>query len=288
MRKHQVQKGFELSCEANGEYNGPEGCKPVECGAVEASPHSERDTKQADTSSAADIFSPERAAFKCLPGYSLDRRLSGPTEYIKRCQANGTITHHDGCFNINDCERHTCGPNGNCVDKSNPTGDHFNDYECDCDSGFQAEVKDGKRICVNIPDCPNGACLPGSCHDLVNDYKCTCPTGYSEEENYVEKLKHDCMPHKCGRPEEFRHASTKVEATVYFNSSPVEYTCEKGYSLDSAAGGDKTFSVTCQADKSFSAPPECWRCVGIGSPLQTERGTCSTQCSCSPHFCRKS
>jgi hypothetical protein len=272
-------KAFTLDCLANGDYSEHDGCKPVECGSVEVAAHSklvEVNTpakallQQSAMGRQSDMKFPQRAVFECLPGYSLDGRLGGATEFTKRCQANGTITHHAGCVNMDDCEGNVCGPNGKCVDKPNPTGNHFNDYECSCDSGFKAGVKDNMHICVNIPDCPENACEPGSCHDLVNDYKCTCPTGYSEDANSAEGLAHDCMPHECGKPKEVRHASTKVTKSVFFNSPPVEYSCDEGYTLDGAAKGDTTFEITCQADHSFTQPSECIP-VGCGQTIPGER-----------------
>merc|ERR1719428_379199 len=199
--------------------------------------------------------------------------MAGPVKLNTLCQADGSITSHAGCQNMNDCEGNQCGENGKCMDHEDPTGVHKDDYHCDCDSGFEEKVLgDGTRICENTPDCPEGACLPGSCQDLVNDYECNCPEGYYEGENPQEELPHDCLPVKCGSPPNKPHAKTDETADIFFNSEPVLYTCEEGYTLDGAAEGDTTFEITCKADKSFSESPECIAVV-CGEAPSVEKAT---------------
>lgn len=62
-------------------------------------------------------------------------------------------------------------------------------------------------------------------------------------------LKHDCLPVSCGKPPSAKHASTLLEGQeVLFNSPPVEYTCDTGYTLDSLPDGDTTFTVECETE----------------------------------------
>ena len=104
----------------------------------------------------------------------------------------------------------------------------------------------------------NGTCDPGTCEDLVNDYKCHCPEGYYEAENPERELAHDCLPEPCGHPTTVEHATTSSAGEdQFFNSDPVEYRCDDGYTLDGAASGEKTFFVPCQANGNFAAPPTC-------------------------------
>eukprot|EP00746_Dinoflagellata_sp_MGD_P162459 gnl/MRDRNA2_/MRDRNA2_90034_c0_seq1.p1 gnl/MRDRNA2_/MRDRNA2_90034_c0~~gnl/MRDRNA2_/MRDRNA2_90034_c0_seq1.p1 ORF type:complete len:2893 (+),score=610.94 gnl/MRDRNA2_/MRDRNA2_90034_c0_seq1:209-8680(+) len=251
-------KEFDLKCEADGTYSGPDGCKPVECGAPEVAPNSKQVANSNGKKRSTLVFK-QKGHFECLPGYSLDGVMTGPTKFTTLCTADGSITSHAGCLNMNDCEGNQCGENGKCMDHDSPTGVHKDDYHCDCDSGFDEKVlDDGTRICENVPDCPEGACLPGSCQDLVNDYECNCPEGYYEGENPGEELAHDCLPVKCGTPPTKPNAETDKKGTdIYFAEDPIEYKCEEGYTLDGSAEGDTTFEITCQADKSFSESPEC-------------------------------
>eukprot|EP00928_Gymnodinium_smaydae_P036844 TRINITY_DN25697_c0_g2_i1.p1 TRINITY_DN25697_c0_g2~~TRINITY_DN25697_c0_g2_i1.p1 ORF type:complete len:4096 (+),score=634.51 TRINITY_DN25697_c0_g2_i1:84-12290(+) len=248
---------YELRCQANGKYAAEADCKPVECGGVVVPANSAQVADSAGETLAELVFK-QKASFKCKPGFSLSGVLTGPVAFTTRCQADGAQSAHEGCLNNNDCEGHMCGPNGKCVDHENPTGVHKDDYHCNCNPGFEEEVKaDGTRICGNVPDCPEGACLPGSCHDLVNDYKCTCPEGYFEGPNEGEDLKHDCMPVSCGPPPKVAHATTQVTGKVLFDHEPVAYTCEEGYTLDGAAGGEDSFALKCLASEKFEAPPKC-------------------------------
>jgi len=243
---------FMLECAATGEYEGPEGCEPVQCGDVVTPPNCEH------LGPTPTLVFQDMAFFDCNAGYSVNGRGGGGTDFQTFCMADGSQTKHEGCKNKDDCEGNKCGPNGKCVDHDKPTGKHMDDYDCECDSGFEQEVEDGHKVCGNVPDCPEGACLPGSCEDLVNDYKCHCPEGYYEAENPDRELAHDCLPEPCGHPTTVDHATTSLAGEdQFFNSDPVEYSCGDGHTLDGAASGEKTFFLTCEADGHFSAPPTC-------------------------------
>jgi len=245
-------KSFMLTCQADGQYHGKDGCLPVECGTVKVPDKAER------TSPKEEMVFGDAASFDCLPGFSVDSKLEGGTSFQTKCMADGGQSIHMGCKNMNDCEGNMCGAAGKCVDHSDPTGKHMDDYHCDCDSGFEEEVKDGKKVCGNVPDCPDEACLPGSCEDLVNDYKCHCPIGYFEAANEAEDLPHDCLPEPCGPPPTVQHATTSQAGNdIFFDSEPVSYQCEDGYSLDGAATGDNTFEILCTAAGHFEEHPTC-------------------------------
>jgi hypothetical protein len=248
-------KTFELECEPDGTYPAtPEGCKPVACGDVVVPSNSKQ--RALDGSKKFELFFGEEAGWVCLPGYSLDGKMAGPLEFTTECKADGKISSHPGCRNMDDCEGNKCGAHGTCVDNADPTGDHPEDYHCKCDSGFKEEIKPNKdRVCGNIPDCPPGACLPGSCQDLVNDYECHCPPGYTEGKS--AEFKHDCNPNKCGAPPKMAFASTKRTGDVYFAEPPVKYTCLEGYTLDGAAGTTAAFEIDCQTDGTFETHPGC-------------------------------
>merc|ERR1719253_2522844 len=169
-------------------------------------------------------------------------------------------------MNNQDCasSENQCSPHGTCVDKPAPTGDHLKDFSCDCDSGFEEKVHaSGKRSCENIPDCPlkpKMACLPGTCSDLVNDYRCNCPEGYLTQpasSATANDFAHDCYPKLCGKVPTVEYAKSSTDVDVYYAMPSVEYTCEKGYTIDGSVGGEMEFSITCQADGKFSELLAC-------------------------------
>lgn len=48
---------------------------------------------------------------------------------------------------------------------------------CACDSGY---ARNGDGLCVDIVDCPPGACMPGgACVEGLNKYECSCEAGYA-------------------------------------------------------------------------------------------------------------
>jgi Notch-like protein len=251
---------FETTCKETGKYTPHDDCKPVECGPVKPPANTEQ-TADGDKGKLASLVFKQRATFKCKPGYTLDGFLDGAVKLSTSCQADGTIEEHPGCINADDCASTLCDKNGKCVDHKDPTGEHHDDYHCDCDSGFEQKTDStGHHYCSNVPDCPVSptvACEPGSCHDLINDYTCECPDGYDEKANPDDSLKHDCMPRLCGKPPAVEHATTPVTKDIYYDSPPVMYACSKGYSLDASALGDFIFSRTCKADKSFSSHASC-------------------------------
>ncbi len=64
----------------------------------------------------------------------------------------------------------------NALSMKNQLETHIDDMTCKCKPGFAEEKNfgDGGEFwqCYNIDDCPDGACQPGTCADLVLDYKC--------------------------------------------------------------------------------------------------------------------
>lgn len=242
-------RAFSLSCAASGQYEGPSGCQPISCGDVTHPDHSDQ-VEDHDGQTLTSLVFPQIAKFVCKSGYSKTGKLGSElTTVVVTCQADGSILYPAQCVNNDDClsTENACSPNGQCVDNESPTGTHLDDFHCEPDSGFAESIKvDGTRWCKNIPDCPDGACAPGGCEDLVNDYECHCPLGYYQGENTEENLAHDCLPVECGAPPSMQHASAGTSASVFYDSPPVAYSCDDGYTLDGVAAGENTFSVGCR------------------------------------------
>ena len=84
-------------------------------------------------------------------------------------------TPDNQCRNVNDCEEHTCGPRGQCVDLIGA----YPAYTCQCDHGFEIQTNDlGEKHCGNIDDCAGTDCGVGTCRDLIGSATCICPSGY--------------------------------------------------------------------------------------------------------------
>jgi CUB/sushi domain-containing protein len=255
------EKSFDLSCNADGSYSGPDGCEPVECGAVEAISHADR-TADKDGGKLTSLHFGQQAHFECKAGFSTDGgHHSDLLDIIVTCHPDGSLHYPAECHNNNDClsKNNLCATHGHCVDRDDPTGNHKDDFHCECDDGFREKVTEEggsfTKACVDIVDCPASACQPGTCEDLLNSYQCHCANGYLVGQS--EEHEHDCVPKECGSPPEVQHAATDVAETIFYNSHPVEYACVEGHTLDAVAGSDPSFTVACLASGSFAHPPEC-------------------------------
>merc|ERR1719163_2030400 len=163
------------------------------------------------------------------------------------------------CGNIDDCDSHTCGPHGTCVD-------HLMNYTCACSTGFEQswDKNSEELICGNIDDCGPEACGIGECLDELNGYKCKCPTGYEQvdEENINKpgKMEHTCKAVMCGTPPEVDDAATtpvEVGSEKAYYPAKVVYQCDLGYTLDGKATGQNHFDIECQSTKTFTEVKSC-------------------------------
>jgi Notch-like protein len=175
------------------------------------------------------------------------------TTFDVRCQRNGLFSALSTCRNIDDCEGHSCGSNGRCIDG-------INDYSCNCEDGFEEVVSEsGEKMCGNIDDCGPGACGgDGACHDLVNGYECECDLGYVLQGSGEDQL---CVPEICPLPAWDNVIAPDV--TELFFPYTLVMECMDGYDL--GGGGSKArtfFAVQCEAGGMLTsggnpAIPEC-------------------------------
>jgi hypothetical protein len=100
---------------------------------------------------------------------------------------DGTVRHRCGA-DLLDTLPDACPENSHCQAAETA--------ECVCDSGFTRDGEGG--ACVDIVDCPAGACVPGGeCVDRTNAYECKCGPGYQANGAACTDIV-DCMPGICG------------------------------------------------------------------------------------------
>jgi hypothetical protein len=140
-------KTFTVSCLSSGEFEkyDPKACKPVVCGTPPPAPN-------ATTSETKVMVFGESFEYTCNVGFTTGGEQSSPTTYHIECLGNGGFSSPTPdmiCRNVNDCEGHTCGPFGTCVDEIGPAPA----YTCACQYGYV--IKDdgnGEKHCGNKDD----------------------------------------------------------------------------------------------------------------------------------------
>jgi hypothetical protein len=254
-------------CDATGVWTGVLTCEPVICGKPPANPA---------------LFSlpvlpndkyvfPQKAEYRCLPGYSRDGKASGQREYKEKCTSTGKFTEEKQCEDIDWCEKYStaCGDGNTCIDLL-----HL--YKCECKEGFEEGVnEEGLPRCVNIDECKtmDGAtmCKPyGTCEDRVAGYVCKCDHGY-EVETEVDG-RETCVPKICGDPDEIEFAIPQMVGKIEFPSS-VPYLCETGYSLDGKNTGETGFYVECEDTGRFGKPKTDTDPSVACEPIECEKAT---------------
>lgn len=177
------------------------------------------------------------ATYTCHDGHSV--AITFAETFEVQCMRNGFFSALSTCRNINDCEGHSCGSNGHCVDG-------INDYTCQCEDGFEEVINaDGEKECGNIDDCgPNACGGNGVCHDLVNGYVCECAHGYVLHGEGVDQM---CEPVICPAPN-LDNIVEPVPETSFPETLFVE--CAEGHDLGGASGSKVMayFMVECSAD----------------------------------------
>jgi len=206
----------------------------------------------------------EKAIYKCHDGFTTGGEYDAPTEYKVECLPSGELSFPSldmQCRNVDDCEQHTCGKKGTCIDLVGPAPA----YTCDCEHGYEIQTKDnGEKHCGNIDDCQGKDCGVGVCQDLIGDYTCQCPTGY-----YIGFNPHKtCVPVRCSDDtpsiEDGKLLSHHSGAVDF--PTTLRYRCDVGYSIDgSVAESKRKFQAQCKSDGQLVGMGSCQK-VTCGSP----------------------
>jgi hypothetical protein len=177
------------------------------------------------------------------------------------------------CININDCMVQSCGTFGSCKDLANPTGVHFDDYECECNPGYEQTLTassvmagEQEKVCTNINDCPReNVCggenrhslTRGACQDKLIDYDCACSSGYEVTKLPSLPNNDTCTPVKCGPVPAVGHASCPEEGVESdYDTLPWTYICDVGYTVNGLATGPHTLVKSCTSAAMISRGPE--------------------------------
>merc|ERR1719191_1316986 len=253
---HQGESTFPATCQADGTFDKPAGCKPVVCGPAPILEGASR--PDGEITFAADV------EYTCDDGFTIGGHKGGDTKHTVGCHASGEFDMPPPslvCVNVDDCAGHTCGPHGTCVDK-------INDYECDCKDGYEENEVDGEKVCGNIDDCGGHSCGMGNCIDLVGDYMCECPIGYAQEIVGEEKT---CMPVRCVDSPPALSNGQKISGGdgVVRYPSTLTYKCNDDYTTDgSPSHNKKRFSVSCAINGALEPMSACQK-IMCGNPPQT-------------------
>lgn len=284
---------FNVACLSTGffdEYD-KKSCDPVVCGPPPTmanatldyvwSPHESKDVENLNFE--------EKAFYKCAPGFSTGGEPNAPTSFKVECLPSGELSAPSAdmqCRNINDCEQHTCGPKGKCVDLIGPSPA----YTCECEFGFELQTKaNGEKHCGNTDDCKDQDCGVGVCKDLVGDYTCICPAGHvisetsGADDDLVEPEagaltfldfgakragRKTCVPVVCATETPVLTHGKQLSD----HSGPVafprtlRYKCDEGYSVDgTVAAAKRQFQAQCKAEGELVGMMSCQK-ISCGTP----------------------
>jgi len=207
----------------------------------------------------------EKAVYQCKPGFTTGGEFNAPTTFNVECLPTGELSAPQAdsqCRNVDDCEQHTCGPKGQCVDLVGPAPA----YTCNCDFGFEIQVAaNGEKRCGNKDDCEGKDCGVGVCKDLIGDYTCQCPSGH-----YIGVVNGDktCIPVQCEADTPSIRNGRMLSSHSGAVSFPttLRYKCDVGYSVDGSVSESKRkFQGQCKSDGQLTGMMSCQK-ITCGTP----------------------
>jgi hypothetical protein len=254
----EASKSFQLSCQSNALYSAVPGegeCVNInDCATHNCGPFGE----------CVDLLLDYKC--KCDPGFE---------------QVVDEATGEKICGNINDCGPTACGP-GKCHDK-------VLGFECECPEGHHVEPSNDlddddktcvRNVCGNPPtighaklegevtkrvfeDVSSYICNPGHTLSGVAETQteqtvtCQADKSFSKHE--------DCKPVECGEHPKLKNADIAFTTGGTVFRGAALYKCNKGYSLDGTAEGDKGQMTYCNGNGQYSPLQDC-HAVTCGEP----------------------
>lgn len=233
---------YEILCTDDGTFTqAVETCSAVQCKGVPVPKHSVRIPGLNQAVVSATVHFPEQAAYRCMEGFSIDGTGAGATQFSIACQATGEFDV------VPDCLPRECGlapqlPNAHMDGESTRiyTFQEQATYTCD----------EGHALSENPADEKAFSLVCSATGEFLGDIQ-------------------QCVPVTCGMPPEVEHALAPEGKVIFPNK--VEYSCELGYTVDSAPTGPSSFSLDCAGEGNFAAntqiasTPQCLP-VSCGAP----------------------
>ncbi|XP_066289116.1 P-selectin-like [Branchiostoma lanceolatum] len=270
-------QGYELdgaasvTCQADREWSAPvPTCEPVQC-----SPPTAPENGALSPEGATSYDYQDEVEFSCNQGYELDgaasvtcqadREWSAPVPTCSPVQcgtltapAHGTLSAADATT-YQDVVQVIC--------EHGYELDGASSVTCQADGAWSESLPTCQAVQCATPMAPeNGALSPegADSFDYKDEVTFSCNPGYDLEGSSSVTCQADnewsgpiptCKPVKCSPPTAPENGALSPEgATSYDYQDEVTFSCNQGYELDGAA------SVTCQADRQWSAPvPTCKR-----------------------------
>jgi hypothetical protein len=200
---------FEIECKADGTFDDPESCNPVQCGVPPPIPNGLRPGEI--------IKYPRQANAQCKAGYAV-AGAAGDVTFTLTCDADGNFQ------GLQSCDPVSCGlpPEGVNALPVQPDREYFYleaaSYSCKpgfSTQGLPTDPKDFQKACaangnyvnsepsdcLDIDYCYGNPCgFNGDCTDGETGYTCACSQGYElmDGPNGPTCTEDDCAGHDCG------------------------------------------------------------------------------------------
>ncbi|XP_066289172.1 IgGFc-binding protein-like [Branchiostoma lanceolatum] len=289
-------QGYELdgaasvTCQADREWSAPvPTCKPVQCSPPTA-PENGALSPEVETS----YDYQDEVTFSCNQGYELDgaasvtcqadREWSAPVPACKPVQCSPPTAPENGALSPEGADSYDYQDEVTFSCNQGYELDGASSVTCQADRQWSAPVPTCEPVQCSPPTAPeNGALSPegADSYDYQDEVTFSCNQGYELDGASSVTCQADrqwsapvptCEPVQCSPPTAPENGALSPEVeTSYDYQDEVTFSCNQGYELDGAA------SVTCQADREWSAPVPACQPVQCSPPTAPENGALSPE-----------